>query len=214
MRKRIIALRTFTTVDLAESESLTADFSVVGTGGYWKYGDLFLLEKWKKRGSDPVEVVQEYVRQMRKFCTYAGFIEKNRFESLMRTTRKLIPSGIFGDPDEVNKVINRTRMIGHYGKEKIERFRQNIVPVTRAKKLWIRSTDSDLRDLFIHYPAVEHDDLLDMLDMMIEHGSIPTKEFVDHVPESGRVWSSREPVQDVNEYFAKKKLNIYTGVAH
>lgn len=213
MRKRIIALRTFTTVDLAESESITADFSVVGTGGYWKYGDLFLMERWKKRGSDPVEVMQEYIRQMRKYHTHAGFIEKNRFESLMRTTRKLIPSGVFGDPDEVNKVVNRTRMIGHYGKEKMERFKQNIVPVTRARKLWISKAHTDLRNVLINYPAVEHDDLLDMLDMMIEHGSLPTKEFVDHVPEAGRVWNQRESTQDTNAWFANKKVNPYTGVA-
>jgi hypothetical protein len=212
MNRRILAGRTFVACDPAESDSDTADFSAIGTGLFIKQGDLFMLDRWSKRGSDPIEILTEVFRQMRVYKCTSGFIERNRFESLMRTCRKLVDAGWFGD--DAKQLVNRISLIPHYGKSKMERFKQNIVPYTKARKVWIRNSWTDYKDFFIQYPAVDHDDLGDVLDILIEHGTVPSREFIDHIPEEGRIFDERQVHMSINAQFAKKKLNIMTGVAN
>ena len=213
MNRKHIVLKTFTAADLAESDSEKADSTVILSGGFSGNGHLFLLEKWSKQGSESTEILREVIRHMRFYQSSGGFIEKNRFESIMRTCRKLVKAGFYGDTVQVNKIINRIKQIPHYGVSKMDRFRDTIGQYSRSKMIWMRKDWNDVRDFFINYPAVDHDDIGDCIDMLIEYGSAPSKNFIQISKREGSDNPREYQPEDVNAYFAKKKVNIYTGVA-
>ncbi|MCK5018659.1 MAG: hypothetical protein KAS32_16480 [Candidatus Peribacteraceae bacterium] len=209
--KRYHTLRTYTAMDLAESDSEKADDTAIGTIGITKSRDYIWLERWTCKGSDTVESMIEMFRQMRICKCSQGFIEKNRAESLLRTIRKVAPTGLYGEYETILPLIAKLRLIAHYTTSKMDRFEQNITPVTQSKKLWIKDNWKDIKAFFELYPAVEHDDLGDVADMILEHGRPPTSDFASAV----RTTNPREHTSgDVNEYFARKKYNPYTGVCH
>jgi len=201
-------LRTYTAMDLAESDSEKADDTAIGTIGITKSSDYIMLDKWSSRGSDPVEAMIEMFRQMRVFQCHRGFIEKNRSESLLRTVRKVALTDLYGKYDIIRPLISKLVMISHYTTSKMDRFEQNISPITQSKRLWMKDNWSDVKSFFTLYPAVEHDDMGDVIDMILEHGTPPSGDFISRVD---TVNPREYQDTDVNAHFARKKYNPYTG---
>jgi len=185
------------------------------TGGLAKSGDFFFFEQWKRKGSDAVEILQNFIDHMRRYKCSNGYIEKNRFESLMRTCRKLVDAGFYGDPYDIGKLIRKIHLVPHYAVSKLTRIKDNVAPMHRAHKLWFRQDWNNFRDFFVSYPAVDHDEEGDVLEMAVTKSRPPDSDVLEHMTDASG-WGSRNTTVTggVNAYFAHKKTNIWTGHAN
>ena len=209
--RRIITLRTYTAADLAAADTDTADFCCIITGGVTANGNLILLEKYKKRGVETIAILREVIRQMQYYKCAAGFIERNRFEGIMRTCQLLVKRGVFGDPVELRRLIGRITLIDHYAKSKEERFQDNLQPMHDAGAIWFPRAWDDVRDFFALYPAVEHDDDGDVIEMLISHSKAPSKDVSATIHTSVAESLHTKSDVSINAQLAKRHYNIWTG---
>ena len=89
---KILSLRVFTAADLASSDTEKADWTEIRTVGITKGGNFIGLGRYSQRGLDQVTFMKEFFRQMIKYRSERGFIEKNRAENLKKTVKRLIDS--------------------------------------------------------------------------------------------------------------------------
>lgn len=213
--RRLITLRTYTWADLAESDAPESDPAMIVTGGKDTHGNIIFFEQWRKVGSDSVEIMSEVIRQMRRYKCSGGYIEKNRFESIMRTCNKLVDAGLYGKPEEVRNITRKITLVPHYVVSKLTRIKDNVGPRHRAHNIWVPSTWQNFKDFFIRYPAVDHDEEGDVMEMAVSWGRPPSRDVVDVVSEAEMDYKFRGTgsTVSINEYFAKQKINIWTGHA-
>lgn len=220
--RRLITLKTFTAADLASSDSKTADNTVIMTAGIAATGDMFLFEKYSHQGGEVTEILGEVIRQMKHYRCSRGFIEKNRYESIMKSGKKLVKQGFFGDSFEINKWLNRITLVPHYGTGKQDRIIDAVQPAHRAHNIWFPNHWDDLKQFLMFYPTVEHDDFGDVLEMLLTNASSPAKDVVSTIPTAndylieGRRQSASnsrnaKPVSLV-EQLAGRPVNFWTGV--
>lgn len=213
MPRRLIPVKLITGADLASADTEKADFTVIMTAAVNSDSDFFFLEKFKKRGADVTEAMNELLRQMTKYNS-TGYIEYNRFEFIMKTARTLVRAGFYGDPVTVNRVLNRIVTIGHYT-DKVSRIIDTLQQPNRAGKLYIPSHWNDVRDQFLFYPAVEHDDLLDCIHIIVANATAPTHTTAgiqDYHQGTGRLISGRIAApMTLNGQLAARKYNVWTG---
>lgn len=212
--RRLITLKTFTASDLASAESDKSDFTVIMTAGVTMQGEIFFLDKWVKRGGEATEILKEFIRQMMYYRSTRGFMEKNRYESLLKTCRKLVARGYYGDPFTIRKIINRISQVAHYGEHKENRIVDGLQQAHKAHQLWFRSGWEDVRDQFILYPAVSYDDILDTIEMLVSHSTSPSIDVKDTVGDlvEGQLGRRGEPTHlTINEQLAQRPYNIWTG---
>lgn len=211
---RILALKTITACDLASADTSEADFTEIWTAGALQTGDILFLERWSRRGADPIESMQEYFRQMVAYKCSVGIIERNRFEFLKKTLRRLVGTGMLGNPAQATRVLARTQTVYH-SSDKKDRIKSGIAGLLQAHKLWFPSSWDDVRNFLLLYPATDHDDIGDVMEMLVSNAVAPRTSFMDKI--SGRLGRSRreleEAPQDITEVLAKRKYNIWTGVA-
>lgn len=213
--RRLLTLKTFTAADLASSDSEKADSVCIMSGGVTKFGDLVLLDKFIEKGVETTDILKEVIRQMMYYKSSKGFIEKNRYESIMKTCRKLVRKGFYGDPFVINRIISRIDLIPHYTDKK-SRLVDAIQPMHHSHSIWYPREWQDVRSFFLMYPAVEHDDIGDTIEMLISHSSSPTTDVVNArnpYDGIGDRNSSKGPLT-LNGRLANRRVNIWTGVAH
>lgn len=208
-------MRTFTAADLASSDSETSDDTVVMTCGVSKQGYRFFFDKWVSKDAEPTEILREVIRQMIHYKSSRGFIEKNRFESIMRTCRKLVQRGFYGDPAQIGRVIRRISMVPHYGREgKQNRIVDGISQELKAHMLYFRGGEdwNDVRNQILMYPAVSFDDILDTIEMLISKSYGPSVDVVNQHSPAEDVYSrpDNKPLT-INEVLAQKRYNVWTG---
>jgi len=212
---RIIAVKNITAVDLAAADTAEADSSVVMTAGAVASGDILFWERWSRRGADPIESMQEYYRQMRVYQCSIGIIERNRFEYLQKTMKRLGSTGLFGDAVDAARIRARTHTVTH-GTDKRERITSGLAGMLRAHKLWFPDDWDDVRNFLLLYPAVDHDDLGDCMEMIVAHATAPRTTFIERI--SGKLGRRRSDAPDgpadITSILAKRKYNIFSGVAH
>jgi phage terminase large subunit-like protein len=213
---RIIAVKNITAVDLAAADTSKADFTEVWTAGAIATGDILFWERWAKRGADPVESMQEYFRQMAFYKSAVGIIERNRFEFLKKTLKRLVPTGMLGNPAAAQRILSRTHTVYH-GTDKEDRIKSGITGLLQAHKLWFPDHWDDVRNFLLLYPAVDHDDIGDVIEMIVSNAVAPRTTFIDKLLGSGRLGRSRkeleESPQDITHVLANRTYNIWTGVA-
>lgn len=213
--RRYLPIRTLTAADLAsadEDASGDTDFTVIATAGIDSDLNVFLLAKYIKKGVDPVEILQEVIRQMTAYQCSEGLIEKNRFETLMRTCNKLVKAGFYGPYHDVVKVTRRIRLIPHYTNKK-ERFKDSVPQVVEAHQVWLQSDWMEFKEFFMLYPAVEHDDIGDVMEMLISNARPPSV-TADTLVSAGELVDRSRPLtgRSVNETLAARKYNVWTGM--
>jgi hypothetical protein len=210
--RRIIPLRTFTAADLASSDSDSADFTSIWTVGIIPSGDMLCFARYNKRAVETTEILKEVIRQMGFYKCYAGFIEKNRYESIMKTCRRLVEKGFYGDPLKIKRIISKIKLIPHYGDTKEDRIISTVQPMHKSHSLWFPHGWNEVQDMFALYPAVAHDDDLDVLEMLITHGSAPKNKLIN--AGNDVALSAGKQSLSVAQQRADTKYNIWTGVRH
>lgn len=206
---RIIPLRTFTAADLASSDSDKADFTDIMTVGVTPSGDMLFFERHYKRDVETTAILREVIRQMRMYKCSKGFIEKNRYESIMKTCRLLVEKGFYGDPLVIKRIISRISLIPHYGESKEDRIVDAVQPMHKSHSLWFPRSWTEVQDFFAMYPAVAHDDDGDVMEMLITHSSAPrnkTSFAADDVSSS----ITSTPVSTTQQR-ARSRYNVWTG---
>lgn len=212
--RRYLPIRTLTAADLAsadEDSTGDTDFTVIATAGVDSDLNLFFLDKYVKKGADPVEILREVIRQMTVYHCSDGLIEKNRFETLMRTCNKLVKAGFYGPYHEIIKVTRRIRLIPHYTNKK-QRFADAVPQVVAAHQLWLQSDWMDFKEFFMLYPAVEHDDIGDVVEMIASNAKPPSV-TADTLVTAGELVDRSRPARarSTNEALANKHYDMWTG---
>lgn len=212
--RKYLPIRTYTAADLASSDLDSADYTVIMTAGIDANGNKFLLEKYINRGVDAVEVLREVIRQMRAYDCSEGIIEKNRYETLMKTCRKLVDAGFYGDRHEITKITRKIRMIPHYT-NKLDRFNDSIPQEVRAHRIWMPRTWLDVKEFFLLHPAVEHDDIGDVVEML-DSNMRPPSLTANTMVTAGVLYNTLTHTaasgSSVNESLAARKYNSWTGL--
>ena len=212
--RRIIPLRTFTSADLASSDSDVADKVSIMTAGITPSGDVLFFDRFNKRAIETTAILKEVIRQMMQYRCYAGFIEKNRYESIMRTCRLLVAKGFYGDPLKVKRIINKIKLIPHYGDTKEERVIAALQQMHKSHSLWFPHGWDDLQDMFAMYPAVAYDDDFDAMEMIITHGSAPKNKSVSVANDVAGIPRRVNSTQTTNQQRASQPYNVWTGMRH
>jgi predicted phage terminase large subunit-like protein len=209
--RKYLPIRTITAADLASSDAESADYTVIITGGMDSSGNLFLLDKYIRKGIDAVEILREMIRQMSQYHSYEGIIEKNRYESLMTTCRKLVDKGFYGPPHEVRKITRRIHLVPHYT-DKLDRFMSSVPQMIKAHQIWMPSDWLDVKEFLLLHPAVEHDDIGDALEMLVSFARPPAV-TANTMVAAGRLIDRHAPLagRSINESLAAKKYNVWTG---
>jgi hypothetical protein len=209
---KFLTLRTFTAADLASADTKTADSTVIITAGKTYTGELLFFEKYVKVGVEPTEILTEFFRQMRMYHS-KGVIERNRFEFLQKSARNLIARGWFGEPSEFRKLLNRIELVQHVT-DNNERILHTVPTELKAHTLWFPSQVGwqDVKEQLLQYPAVEHDDILTVIAMLVEHSTAPRQSFTDMLKYDARDgYLGKSSAQTINEQLARRRYNIWTG---
>jgi hypothetical protein len=175
---------------------------------------MLFFARYRKRSVETTEILHEIINQMRTYRCMKGFIEKNRYESIMKTCRRLVEKGFYGDPFQIKRIISRISLIPHYGDTKEDRLVNTIQPMHKSHSLWFPHDWNDLQDMFAMYPAITHDDDLDAIEMLVSYSTAPKNKMAGLSNDVAVMPNNNKSSQSINQQRASRPYNVWTGMRH
>jgi len=171
---RKVRVACFTAIDIASAEgtSKKKDSVVVTTGALDQNGNVYLLKVWRKRNFKPSEVVYQIFAQHETFNTRMAIIELISCQDLIMETYDTIARGKRSRP-VLKKLRKRTG-------SKQDKIKGNLSDRLRLKQIFIKRNMTEVHDEFAGFPD-GHDDILDTISDIVEHGFKPAKEAIKRI---------------------------------
>lgn len=181
----IIPVEVVTSVDLASREKKYSDSTVIGTTGMDAKNNLYVIDYWKRRESNPVRILVEMLLHVGKFHPSFLVIETTAFQQMFsrlfmyfRTDKEKLESllKIDGVSEEdirmvlsawLPPVIEVTPT-----KNKVQRI-MSLQPRFRMHQIYHRPFMKDFVKEALEFPEGKHDDVMDMVQMcdIASHGA-------------------------------------------
>lgn len=207
----VIPVEVVTAVDLASREKRYSDSTVIGTTGMDAKQNLYIIDYWKRRESNPVRILVELLLHIGKFHPSFLVIETTAFQQMFSRLfmylrndkgklKKLLEMEEVSDEDIrmvldawLPPVIEVTPT-----KNKIQRI-MSLQPRGRMHQIFHRPFMKDFVKEALEFPEGKHDDIMDMVQMCdaASHGaSIETVKVKERkVPMDAFVMRDGSPIR-------------------
>lgn len=188
----VIPVEVVTSVDLASSEKRHSDFTVIGTTGMDAKQNLYIIDYWKHRESNPVHILVKLLLHIGKFHPSFLVIESISFQETFSKffmylrndkgkLKKLLEMEEVSDEDillimnawlppviEVKPTTNKPKRL------------KSLQPPFRIHQIYHKPWMKDFVREALDCPEGKHDDIIDMVQMCHAHSHGASIERVEH----------------------------------